>query len=139
MEAAEVSVAEVVPAKDMSQMPLPVSDASEYAGRWLLILGRHNSASVVLENRKELESSKADLKPAVVYTSRLDGMEPCSHVVVGRHFAMKEEALYWSRFIERSGIPSEVVYAGSLASLTQGLRRVVARGFGKRPRTAHRI
>ena len=139
MEAAEVSVAEVVPAKDMSQMPLPVSDASEYAGRWLLILGRHNSASVVLENRKELESSKADLKPAVVYTSRLDGMEPCSHVVVGRHFAMKEEALYWSRLSSAPASHPRLCTRALSHPLTQGLRRVVARGFGKRPRTAHRI
>jgi hypothetical protein len=117
MAAAQVSVAEVAPAKDLSKMPLPISDASEYAGRWLLLLGRHETASVVLQNREELERSKAELKPAVVYTSRLDGLEPCMHVVVGRHFAMREEALYWSRFVERAGIPSEVVYAGALASL----------------------
>ena len=98
-------------------LPVPVVKPSSLAGRWLLLVQSDSDMNVPLASREQLESSGFDLNLSRVYSSQLNGLEPCEYVTVAQSYIHREEARYWARQLERLGVASSVQYAGSIAPL----------------------
>ena len=98
-------------------LPVPIAKPESLAGRWLLVVQSDADASAPLKVRKDLKDSRFEIDFIRVYSSYLDGLEPCRFVTVAQSYSYREEARYWSRQMERLGIASEVQYAGEMAAL----------------------
>jgi len=116
-QVADMELDEVALDLPVHMLPVPIAKPQMLAGRWLLVVQSDLDPSAPLKIREKLEDSRFEVELIRVYSSHLDGLEPCRYVTVAQSYNYREEARYWSRLMERVGIESEVHYAGDIASL----------------------
>ena len=90
-----------------------------YAGKWLVIAGKHRSLDDAWRKKIDLE-----MNAEILLSTYYDGIEPGWYLVVVEAFDHKPRAVRKRRVLKRKGMDCAVENAGSLFDFSQGAVRV---------------
>ncbi|MFT4624196.1 MAG: hypothetical protein ACI8PZ_002855 [Myxococcota bacterium] len=97
---------------------ISAGDERSYATRWLVVVQRTVDPEVPFDRLDELKAVETvDAKPVRLYSSHLNGLRPCQHIVVARAYDRREEARYFGHKLTLAGFDVEVIQAGEHAPL----------------------